>query len=309
MEAVPKRVLLTGASGFVGRALGTALAARGDSVIAVARNVEASRRSMPFAREVFGWNALAGARDIDAIVHLAGESIAQRWTPAARARILGSRVGSAQQLLAALPAFQGRRPQVFVGASAVGFYGDRGDEWVDERSSAGTGFLAETCMAWEKSSEAFQAKVERLAVLRIGLVLGAEGGALEKMLPAFRMGAGGRLGSGKQWMSWIQLEDLVALFLRALDEPKMKGIYNAVAPEPVRNRDFAGALAGAVGSKARLPVPAFALRLALGEMSALLLEGQRVAATRLAAEGFRFRYPGLLEALRASVGQPSPRRA
>ncbi|MGZ3671852.1 MAG: TIGR01777 family oxidoreductase [Bdellovibrionota bacterium] len=281
------RVLLTGASGFVGRALGAALKARGDSVIAVSRGKE----KLPFTSELLSWDELPQARDIDAVVHLAGENVAQRWTKATKKRIFDSRIEGLRKL-AALPV----KPARLVSASAIGFYGDRGDTLLQENAAPGGDFLARVCVEWEKAAVAL--KVPQTVILRFGLVLG-KGGALDRMAPPFRLGLGGRLGSGKQWQSWIQLDDLVALLVRSLSSGE--GIYNAVAPQPVRNEEFTRALAGVLGAKARLPAPAFVLRLAFGEMSGMLLGSQRVSSERLLSEGFQFRYPSIIEALRASL--------
>jgi uncharacterized protein (TIGR01777 family) len=299
--ALPKRIVLTGASGFVGRALGAALAARGDAVIAVTRHGDAAKAGVPFAAEVASWEGLPALRHVDALVHLAGEPVAQRWTAAAKDRIVSSRLEGARLLLEAATRFEGRRPEVLVSASGIGYYGDRGDEPLDEGSSPGTGFLAQTCVAWERAAQDGPPVVPRVAIHRLGMVLGKGGGALAKMAPPFRLGLGGRIGSGRQWVSWVHLDDLVAQLLGSIDDPSRKGVYNAVAPEPVRNAEFTEALARALGRRARFPVPAPALRLAFGEMAGMLLEGQRVAPGRLAAEGFVFRYPRVFEALRACL--------
>lgn len=282
-----KQVLLTGASGFVGRTLGAALAARGDSVIAVSRGGD-----LPFT--MVSWEKLSTVGEADAVVHLAGESVAQRWTAEAKKRIVSSRVETLGRLAAV-------RAPVLVSASAIGYYGDRGDEWLEESSPPGSDFLAGVCAEWEKAARALPAS--RTAILRLGMVLGQGGGALAKMIPPFRLGAGGRIGDGRQWVSWIQAEDLVQIFLRAIDDPAWQGVYNAVAPEPVRNAELADALAATLGTKARLPAPAFALRLALGEMAEMLLASQRVSAKRLLTSGFTFRYSKVFEALRASVAE------
>jgi uncharacterized protein (TIGR01777 family) len=264
---VSKRVLLSGATGFVGQELGHALNARGDRVLAVVRDREKAKKEIRFPAELLSWEELKRHQNLklDAIVHLAGESVAQRWTASAKKKILASRIETAQQLRALAEA-QEKQPAVFVSASAIGFYGNRGEDWLAENAASGQDFLSQVCVEWERAAQSFAELVGRVVVLRFGLVLGA-GGALAKMLPPFRMGVGGRLGGGQQWMSWIHLKDLVRLLLFALDESQIKGIYNAVAPEPVRNIVFTENIAKVLGRPALLPVPAFALRLALGEIS------------------------------------------
>jgi ligand-binding SRPBCC domain-containing protein len=191
-------------------------------------------------------------------------------------------------------------------ASAVGFYGDRGDEWLTEESKPGVGFLAETCIAWER--EAAKAEAERIVSLRIGVVLGRHGGAMEKMLPLFKRSLGGKLGSGSQWMSWIHVDDLVQLILFSFQKEDLRGAVNAVAPEPVQNSEFTRVLAESLGVSAHCAAPAFALKLALGEMSALVLSSQRVSSKRVEAAGFKFRYAKLEEAFGSFLCQASKMR-
>lgn len=294
------RVLLTGATGFVGQKLGLALVNAGHSVVAVSR--DPGKTKLEFSAEKKSWDDLKGnLLGIEAVVNLAGEPVAQSWTPEAKRKILSSRTGSLRLLREALQASPGARPLVLLSASGIGFYGDKGDALLREDLLPGDDFLAKVCVDWEKAALAMQPIVGRVAVFRIGMVVGRGGGALAKMLPPFKLGLGGRLGSGEQWVSWIQLEDLVSLFLHALESPGVKGVYNAVAPAPVKNKDFTLALAHAVKRPALLPAPAFALKLALGEMSSMLLGSQRASAEKIQATGFRFRHPGLGEALQASI--------
>jgi len=220
-------VAITGASGFIGCAVAAHLRRSGHIVRAVSL-----RTALPP-------EALAGA---NAVIHLAGEPVAQRWTTTARDKILRSRVDGTRALVAAM---RGQAPQVLISASAVGYYGSRGDELLDENAPPGSGFLPEVCVAWEKETHAAAALGMRVALIRIGMVLDPRGGALARMLPPFRWGAGGRLGSGRQWMSWIHLGDLVELFQFALEKP-IRGILNGVAPFPVPNREFTQELARAV---------------------------------------------------------------
>jgi uncharacterized protein (TIGR01777 family) len=230
------------------------------------------------------------------VIHLAGENVAQRWTAEARRRIRDSRVESTRNLVRALAKLE-RKPGVLVCASAVGYYGSRGDETLTEASAPGAGFLPDVCVAWEREAQAAEALGIRVVRMRTGVALDPRGGALKKLLPVFRMGAGGRLGDGRQWMPWIHLDDLAALFVFVLENP-VAGPVNAVAPQPVSNADFTRELALALHRPALLPVPALALRLLLGEMSEVLLASQRVVPQAAEAAGFRFRFPELGGALR-----------
>jgi hypothetical protein len=237
-------------------------------------------------------------------VHLAGENIAAgRWTAARKARIRGSRVGGTRLVAGAL-AELAHPPGVLVNASAVGYYGDRGDETVDEESRPGNGFLAETCVAWEAATAAAARAGVRVVRLRIGVVLSTRGGALARMLPAYRWGLGGPVGDGRQWVSWVTLEDLVRSIRHALRNGGLHGPVNAVAPQPARSAEFARALGRALGRPARLPLPGWAVRGLLGEMGeALLLGGARVLPTRLRGAGFEFRHAELDAALEAVLGR------
>lgn len=295
------RILVTGSTGFIGRPLGLELARRGHELVCLVR--DPARADLPFPAELHAWGTEAKLRDIDAVIHLAGESIgAERWSKARKTKIIESRVATTRDLLAILRKAEGRRPRVFLGASAIGFYGDRGDELLTEESAPGQGFLAETCLAWEAATREAESFIPRVVRLRTGIVLGRGGGALAAMLPLFKAGLGGRLGSGRQWMSWIHLDDLVQLYNFCLEQEGVRGAVNAVAPNAVTNTEFTRALATQLRMPAVLPAPAFALKLALGEMSALLLESQRVATNAVGA-GFRFRYERIGEALGAVFKQ------
>ena len=283
------KILLSGASGFIGSAL---VARLGDEGHEPVRLVRAEPR--PGGAEI-RWDPTAGRLDaaslegFDAVVHLAGESIAEgRWTRARKTRIRDSRVRGTE-LLARTLARLSDRPEVLVSASAIGFYGDRGDQELDEQSPRGNGFVAEVCRQWEGASRTAGAAGIRVVQLRLGLVLSPTGGALAKMLPAFRLGLGGRLGSGRQYVSWITLDDLVDVVRHVLATDRLQGPVNAVAPQPVTNREFARALGRALRRPARVPVPRFALRAMLGEMAdELLLASIRVLPRRLLDTGFRF---------------------
>jgi hypothetical protein len=298
------RIVVTGATGFVGRPLVRRLLEAGHVVTAWARDPERARRLLPARCAVVRWDAggdvdPTALREIDAVVHLAGAGVAEgRWTARRRHAIRESRVAGSRALVRALGALPpGSRPVTLVAASAIGYYGDRGDEVLSERAGGGTGFLAEVCRDWEAEICAAGALGVRTAVLRIGIVLGRGGGALGRMLLPFRLGVGGRLGGGRQWMSWIHLDDLVALLLVAFEEPAAAGPVNAVAPGAVTNAAFTAALARALGRPAVLPVPAVVLRFALGEMSSVLLASQRVAPDAATALGFVARHPDLPGAL------------
>ena len=272
-------ITVTGASGFIGRHLMKSLAQAGHSPRALSRHAPAAE----------------SLREADAIIHLAGEPLAQRWTAAAKQRIRESRVAGTRSLVEALAKLP-RRPDVLICASAIGYYGSRGDEVLTEASAPGSGFLPEVCVAWEREAQAAEAFGMRVVRVRTGLVLDARGGALVRMLPPFRMGLGGRLGSGRQWMSWIHLEDLAALFRFAV-ESQVRGPLNAVAPNPVTNSEFTRELARTLRRPAVFPVPEFALRFLFGEMADVLLASQRVAPGAAEAAGFRFHFPQLATAL------------
>ena len=290
------RVLVAGGTGFIGTPVCRALRAAGHTVTVVTRDPE--HAPVP----AIGWETVSEAmRVTDALVNLAGEPIAAgRWTADRKKRILESRVMATRALVEAAAA-GAPGPSLLINASAVGYYGSRGDDALDEAAEPGTGFLAEVCRAWESEAARVQALGMRLVVLRIGIVLGFGGGALKRILPVFRAFAGGPLGDGRQWMSWIHVDDVVGLVVEALGSGRYQGPVNATAPRPVTNREFSATLGRMLARPSWLPAPAFALRLALGEMAAMLLTGQRVLPKAAEAAGYRWRYPELLGALRASV--------
>lgn len=296
-------IVVTGGTGFLGRALVAALRGRGREVAVVTRDPANAR--VPAGTRSVSWSDLPGAVDgAEAVVNLAGETIAQRWTAAAKARIVGSRAWAADQVGSALRAAK-RRPGVLVSASAVGFYGNREDEDLTEASGPGAGFLSETTVAWEAAARRAAPGGVRLVLPRIGVVLGEEGGALSKMLLPFRLGVGGPLGSGRQWMPWIHRDDLVALLVATLEDPRFDGVVNAVSPSPVRMKEFAATLGRVLHRPAFAPAPAFAIRAVMGEMAALVLDGQRVFPAKAAALGFRFRFASLEPALREILDRAS----
>ena len=295
------RVLVSGASGLVGTALGETLRAQGHEVGRLVRRPAqgADEVSWDPGKDQLEAGDLAG---FDAVVHLAGENVSGgRWTQARKKRILESRVKGTRLLAERLAALESP-PSVWVSASAIGLYGDRGDEILDEAKQPGTGFLADVCSRWEAATASAPDGV-RVVRLRIGLVLSERGGALAKMLPAFRAGLGGRLGDGRQYMSWITLEDLVAAIGRALEDPSLEGAVNAVSPGAVTNKEFTATLGRVLRRPTVVPAPAAALRLALGEMAdELLLASARVVPRRLEEVGFEFRWPSLEGALKHLLG-------
>lgn len=302
-DRTPLRVLVTGSSGLLGSALVPYLTAGGHEVWRLVRGRAPGAGELPAAPDgapldTSAWPAL------DAVVNLAGEPIAgRRWSKAHKQRLRESRVEGTRRLAEALATLP-RPPRVLVTASAVGLYGNRADETLTEDSRPGEGFLAEVGQAWEAAAGPARAAGIRVAALRFGVLLSARGGALARLLTPFRLGLGGRLGPGTQWMSWLALDDALDVVLRALHDERVKGPLNAVAPEPVTNADFSRTLARVLGRPALLPVPAWAARLALGEVApALLLSSQRARPARLEALSHTFRTPTLEPALRHLLGR------
>jgi uncharacterized protein len=279
------RVTVLGASGFIGRPLVAALRARGDDV------VEASVRD-PAA-------AAAASAGSDVVVNLAGAPVAVRWTTASKAAMWSSRVDATRAYLDAL-ARTDRRPQAYVAGSAIGYYGTSRTATFTESSPPGDDFLGRLCVAWEAAADRAAGLGMRVAKLRTGLVLGTGGGVLGKLLPVFRLGGGGVIASGRQWQSWIHMDDEIGIALHAIDG--VEGVLNATAPAPVTNAEFTRALGRAVHRPAIVPVPAFAMTLMLGEGAFAVTEGQRVLPERTLATGYVFRHPDLDEALRSLLG-------
>lgn len=289
-------VTLTGASGFIGSRVVHRLQSARHTVRALGRRAPqipgVQFTEWDASRELAA-EALAGA---EAVIHLAGEPVAQRWTDEVQRRIRESRVVGTRSLIVALEK-QAVKPRVLIASSAIGYYGDRGDELLTETSSPGRDFLAEVCVEWERASLAAVGLGIRTVVLRTGIVLGKDGGALKQMLGPFRAGVGGPAGSGKQWVSWIHVEDIADLIVFALEQQTLSGPVNGTAPEPVRNADFAHALGHALGRPSAIHTPAFALRLMFGKMADAVLSSQRVIPAAATAAGFRHRYPELTGAM------------
>lgn len=293
------RILISGSSGLIGSALGSALATAGHSAKRLVRPGRTPAEGDAVWDPAAGYIDASALGGFDAVVHLAGESIAsRRWTPARKQRIRDSRLKSTQLLSESLARLS-RPPRVLVAASAIGFYGDRGDEVLTEESPAGSGFLAEVCQAWEAATEPAAREGIRVVNLRFGMVLAPKGGALAMMLPAFRLGLGGPLGPGTQWLSWIALDDVLGVAQQAIADERLQGPINAVAPEAVTSRKFSRTLGRVLRRPAIMATPAFALRLALGEMAdGLLLASNRVSPQRLQGAGYRFLHANLEPALR-----------
>jgi uncharacterized protein (TIGR01777 family) len=290
------RVAVAGATGLIGRRLVAALLARGDSVVALSRDPARARAVLG----VEAGSASAPVSGFDAVVNLAGEPIAQRWTPAAKEQIRASRVDGTARLVEALSAAS-PRPAVVVSASAAGYYGDRGDELLEESAAPGADFLADVCREWEKAALSATELGLRVALIRTGVVLDRAGGALAKMLPPFRLGLGGPVAGGGQWMAWIALDDLVGMYIAALSSDGWSGPVNACAPNAVTNAVFSRELGGAVHRPAVMPVPGFALRAMYGEMASVVLASQRMMPRRASELGFSWQYGTLGPALRAAL--------
>ena len=300
------KVTVTGATGLIGSALVKALKERGDEVTVLSRNPDRASRALGV--EAVAWDPMtepapsAAINGRDGIVHLAGEPVAQRWTAEAKRAIRASRDVGTANLVAGIAASE-PRPAVLVSSSAVGYYGKHGDEIIDESSPAGTDFLAEVCVEWERRARAAEELGLRVVIVRTGVVLDADGGALKTMLPPFKAGVGGPVAGGRQYMPWIHVDDIVGIYLAALDGDGWSGPVNGTAPEPVTNADFSKALGRALGRPAVLPVPAFAIRALYGEMAEIVTEGQRAVPARTLEFGYSFAKPELGPALSSALGR------
>jgi uncharacterized protein (TIGR01777 family) len=316
------RVTVTGASGLIGPAVVAALRARGDEVTVLSRDPDRARRRLndltqpptslegsPGALQAVRWELArepaptVGLAGRDAVVHLAGENVAQRWTANAKKAIRESRVAGTGHLVQGIEACAEReRPRVLVSSSAIGYYGPHGDEPIDEEAPAGADFLAQTCSAWETEARAAEKLGVRVVRVRTGVVLDREGGALGKMLTPFKLGVGGPVAGGRQYMSWIGVDDLVGIMLAAIDDERWSGPVNATAPEPLTNHDFSNALGRVLHRPSLLPIPGIALQLLYGEMAEIVTTGARVLPAKALVLGYEFRHPHLDGALRAALG-------
>ena len=294
-----KTIVVTGATGFVGQKLVLSLLRKGHDIRVVTRNIASAKNILPYPISYFEWDglsafpqdALSGSH---AVIHLAGENIASgRWSAKRKAAIMKSRTEGTKALVEAINKVEAP-PQVLIGTSAVGIYGDRDQEELGESSSYGEGFLTEVCKGWEKSYEAFKG---RLAILRVGVVLG-HGGALDKMLLPFRLGIGGKLSSGRQWMSWIHISDLVNMYLHALEQDSITGPYNAVAPAPVTNEEFTKVMGKALVRPTLFPAPKLVIQALFGEMSQVVLGSQKVSSKKILETKFKFNFPSIDQALK-----------
>jgi uncharacterized protein len=301
------RVSVTGATGTLGQALVAALLARGDEVAALSRDAGRALEVLPAGVEAFSWPApkhepppAEALEGVDGVIHLLGEPIAQRWTDAARREIRDSRVLSTRNLAAALAELS-ERPGVLVSQSASGYYGAGGDEPVDESGAPGDDFLARVTIDWEKQARTTEELGIRVALTRTGVVLSPGGGALEKMLPFFKLGIGGPVAGGRQYVPWIHLDDVVGALIFSLDDPDVRGPVNVSAPQPVTNAELSKALGRVLRRPAVAPVPALAVKLLYGEMASVVTSGVRMVPRRLEELGYEFRRPELEPALRVAV--------
>ena len=301
------RVLVTGATGFVGKVLVKQLLKANHEVVVLTRNIAKAAITLGSQCRYYQWDnttndlppkeAFAG---VDGVINLMGETISKRWDEAHKKRIYHSRIDSTRRMVEAMASLE-VKPKAFVSTSAIGIYGDRGTEDVTENSTLGNDFLAKVCKDWENEANKAKNLGLRVAIIRVGVVLGDGGGALAKMLPIFRLGAGGPVGSGKQYMSWIHVSDLADMYIDALTDSAVSGVLNGTAPYPATNAEFSKQLGKALHRPAFAPAPAFAMQLMFGEMSTILLEGQKVLPERFKEKGFRYNYPTLEIAIKESL--------
>lgn len=296
------RALVTGATGFVGRKLLERL----EQPVVLSRDAERAKRSLPHGVCVYAWDSMrepapaAAFAGVDTVIHLAGDPVAEgRWNDEKRRRIRESRTIGTANLVRGIAA-SATKPATLVSASAIGYYGSRGDETLDESASAGSDFLAQVCIEWEREAAAAEALGLRTAMARIGIVLG-DGGALKKMLLPFKLGLGGRLGAGKQWMSWVHVDDVVGMLLQVAGDATLRGPFNCVGPKPVTNAEFTKAVGRAVRRPTIFPVPPIALKLAVGDFAEVLLASQRCVPKKMLAAGYTFKYPTVDSAMTAAV--------
>ncbi|MCK9210508.1 MAG: TIGR01777 family oxidoreductase [Ignavibacteriaceae bacterium] len=297
-----KKILITGATGLIGRELCKTLSSRGDELTIFSTNVERAKTILPFAKEVIAWKDYEKDYSTyiegkDAVIHLAGASVAgKRWTINYKNEIYDSRIHTTNNLVSSI-ALCKDKPKVFISASAIGFYGEGGSSVLTEASPNGKDFLSNVCMDWEKASGRLETFNMRRAIVRTGIVLSTNDGALKKMLLPFQFYLGGPLGNGRQWFSWVHIADIISLYLFLLDNQKAKGIFNAVSPQPVQMKTFADTLGKVLHKPSIFSVPKFVLRLVMGESASAILESQKVMPEALLQAGFKFKYENLEEAL------------
>ncbi len=300
------KVVVTGATGFVGQVIVKQLLAAGDEVIVLTRNVAKAAISLGSTCRYYQWDdmeslppaeALEGA---DGVINLMGESISKRWDENQKKKIYNSRISGTRKIVEAFEKLN-HKPKVFVSTSAIGIYGNRGAEELNESSNVADDFLAKVCKDWENEANKARNHGARVAIIRVGIVIGKNGGALAQMLPIFKLGGGGPLGSGKQYMSWIHIEDLASMYIEALKNNEIKGVLNGTSPYPVTNAEFTKVLGKVLRRPAFLPAPSFAIKIAFGEMSQILLEGQKVLPVKFKEAKFRFRVPTLEMAIKESL--------
>ena len=297
---------VTGATGLIGSKLVRALRERGDEVTVLSRSPERAREAFGGDVETHAWDPVAGPAPAEAlagrdgVVHLAGENVAQRWSEASKRRILDSRELGTRHLVEGLRAAE-PRPAALVSSSGVGYYGAHGEEPLPEDTPPGDDFLARVCVIWEREAQAAEELGVRVVRVRTGVVLDKQGGALGKMLPFFKAGVGGPVAGGRQLLPWVHADDVVGIYLRALDDPAWSGPVNATAPEPVSNKAFSKALGRALHRPAVAPVPAFAIHLLYGDMSEIVTKGQNAVPRRTLELGYRHAHPALDEALRSAL--------
>lgn len=302
------KVLVTGATGFVGQRVVKQLVASGDDVVVLTRNIAKGALHLGKKPTYYLWtdttNELPPAEafeGVDAIINLMGEGIAEkRWSEAQKKLIYDSRIVATSRLIERIRTME-KKPTVLVSASAIGIYGNRGNEEITEQASTADDFLARVCKDWETEGMKAKELGLRVAIIRTGVVLGKNGGALKKMLPIFKLGAGGPVGSGKQYMSWIHVDDIAGMYIEAAKDSSLEGIFNGTSPFPATSKEFARQLGKTLGRPAFAPAPSLALKLVFGEMSQVLLDGQKVIPAKFKDKKFRFRYPTLENALADSV--------
>jgi uncharacterized protein (TIGR01777 family) len=301
------KILVTGATGFVGQRVVKQLTDGGDQVVVLTRNIAKGALYFGNKCQYFMWSDTAtlppkeAFDGVDAVINLMGEGIAdKRWDEGQKKKIYDSRIVATSNLIEVIKGLS-KKPSAFISASAVGIYGNRGDEEINESSTTADDFLSRICKDWEQAASKAKDLGLRTAIIRIGVVIGKDGGALKKMLPIFKLGAGGPVGSGKQYMSWIHVDDIAGMFVRAAKDSSLEGIFNGTSPYPARSKDFARELGKVLHRPAFAPAPALALKLVFGEMSQVLLDGQKVLPVKFKEKKFSYRYPTLEMALTEST--------